>query len=346
MLVQMPALEFPRHHVLSLHELASRLLDSRKVGTDHEVVARDLLAGFFEICMRSGLDRVLVELAESFPPFDSADSSTLVDHPTLLPALVAQLGTIDLDGGGPRNAKPRQLAECVVAALGLTLCDEPDRTVALGDDVRAEVMAALASVVDVELAVPQIRETIIAQARERCETRYHGAFDRIAAQLDERGMRMLKQPKVPLDAVQAVQRVLYDTRNALVDRVARAAIDRAKDVIVRTDADAGARIDLPITHRLTPRDVAILRACDARVPKVPAAVVGSLLESLTELSRVAWRAPERPVRAYAATQTFGVGDLLDHPKFGRGTVIACLAQRIEVEFADGRHTLVHMRTGK
>ena len=342
----MTALEFPRHHVGLLHQLAARLLDSRKAGSDNQALARQLLAGFHEGCMRSGLDRVLVDLDRAFPPLDLADRSALADHPSLLPALVAQLSAIDLDDGGPRNAKPRQLADCVVAALGLTLRDEADRTIALDDRVRTEVTAALAGVVDVELAVPQIRDAIVATGRELCEPRYHAAFDKITAQLDERGMRLLKQPKLPVDAIQSVQRVLFDARDAVVDRVARAAIDRAKDVIARADVDAAARIDLPITLRLTPRDVAILRACDARVTKLPSVVVSSLLDSLTELSRLAWRAPERPVRTYAASQTFVVGDVLEHPKFGRGSVISCLAQRIEVEFADGRHTLAHVHPGR
>jgi len=342
----MPGPDFPRYRVGLLHELASRLLDGRKAGTETRAFARDLLAGFFDLCMRAGLDRVLADLERAFPPLDAGDRSAFVDHPSLLPALVAQLGTIDLDDGGPRNAKPRQLADCVVAALGLVLVDQAAPTITMDHHVRTEVVAALASVVDVELAVPQIRETIIASGRERCEPPYLVAFDRIAAQLDERGMRMVKQPKVPLDAAQAVQRILFDTRNALIDRVGRTAIDRARDVIMRASADAAARIDLPITLRLTPREVAILRASDPRVPKVPSAIVDSLLESLTELAHLAWRVPERPVRTYSASQTFAVGDLIDHPKFGRGSVISCVAQRIEVEFADGPHTLVHVRGAK
>lgn len=342
----MTALAFPRHQLGLIHELATRLLDSRKPRTDNEVFARELLGGFHDVCMRAGLDRVLVELEQAFPPLDITDRSSLYDHPTLLPALVTQLGMIDLDAGGPRNAKPLQLADCVVAALGLTLTDEADRTIVLPHDVRTKVAAALASVIDPELVVAKLRETIIATARERCETRYTGAFDKIAAQLDERGMRMIKQPKVPLDASQAIQRLLVETRNALIDRVVRAAIDRAKDVIAAANAEAAARIDLPISHRLTPRDVAVIRASDARVPKVPAAMVDSVLDSLTDLARLAWRVPEQPVRPYAANQTFAVGDLLEHPKFGRGSVISCLAQRIEVEFADGKHTLVHLRPNK
>jgi hypothetical protein len=140
--------------------------------------------------------------------------------------------------------------------------------------------------------------------------------------------------------------VLSETRNAIFEAVARTAIDRATPVLARANGDAAARIDRPVTLRLTPRDVAILRVCDSRVPKMPAAVVESLLGSLAELSRLAWRASEQPSRAYAASATFAVGDLLDHPKFGRGTVITCLAQRIDVEFSDGRHTLVHMRASK
>jgi hypothetical protein len=67
-----------------------------------------------------------------------------------------------------------------------------------------------------------------------------------------------------------------------------------------------------------------------------------LLESLTELAQLVWRAAERPVRAYSASQTFTVGELVEHPKFGRGSVTACSVQRIDVEFADGLHTLVHV----
>jgi hypothetical protein len=322
------------------------LLDSRKPKTKSEVFARALLVGFFDTCMHAGLDRVLVALGASSPPLepplDLADHATLADHPALRAALATRLDAIHLDGGGPRNARPSQLAECLLGALGLTLADEPEQIIALDHAIRTEVVAALASVIDVELAVPRIRETIIAEARGRCEPRYHGSFDTIAAQLDELGMRMIKQPKVPLDASQAVQRVLTDTRDAVLTRVASAAIDRAKDRIMGASADAAARIDLPVTHRLTPRDVAILRVCDARVPKLPGRVVDSLLASLTELAQLAWRAAERPVRPYAASQTFAVGELIEHPKFGRGTVVSCMARRIDVEFPDGTHTLVHV----
>lgn len=339
----MAALELPRRQLDGLQQVAARLIDRRKVGTKLESLARDLLAGFHALCLRSGQDRVLAELAAAHPPLDPDDASDLTEHPALVPALVAEIDTIDLDGGGPRNLKPRQLADCVVAALGLAVVDPPDRTIALDDAVRTQVIAAVANVVDLELAAPRLRETIVARAREGCEERHLAAFAKIVAQLDDRGMRILKQPKLALDAVQAVQRVLSDARGEVLDRVARAAIDRAKDVIAGASAEAAARIDQPVTLRLTPRDVASLRVRDPALPKTPAAVTGSLVDSLTELAAIGWRAPELAARPYAPSQTFAVGDLIDHPKFGRGAVTASSGGRIEVAFPDGPHTLVHAR---
>lgn len=332
--------DFPRPRIAALQDHAARLYESRKAGTSLASLARDLLLAFFDVCAHAGLDRVLAELAEVFPPLDLTDRSALSTHEAVLPALVAKLETIDLDGGGPRGAKPRQLADCVVAALGLTPVDEPDRTITLDDAVRVDVTRAMAAVLDVELAAPKLRADIIADARARCDARYHAAFDRIAAQLDERGLHLVKQAKVPIDASQAVQYALFEARNAVIARVAGAAIDRARDVLARAGA-AHARIDQPITLRMTPRDVAILRACDARVSKTPARVLHSLLESLTDLLRIAWRVPVQTALPYAASRTFAVGDVIDHPKFGRGKVISSAMKRIEVEFATGTHTLVH-----
>ena len=336
------AVEFPRSQVAALHELAARLFDGRKAGAEPERLARDLLHGLFDVCTRAGLDRVLVDLAQAFPPLDVSDRSALADHPVVAAALAAQLAASGLDDGGPRNAKPRQIADRLIAALGLTVVDEPDRTIALGDDVRRDVAAAIAGVLDAEFAVPQVRETILAEARARCDPSFHPAFAKIAANLDERGLHLIKQPKVPIHALQAVQRALHETWNAVVERAARTAIDRAQQVLARADADAAARIDRPITLRATPREVAILRACDARVTKTPAKLAQSLLDSLRELARLAWRAAEVPVQPYAANRTFAVGDVIEHPKFGRGTVVSRLAQRIDVEFADGKHTLAHV----
>lgn len=342
-----PTIAFPRRHLVSLQDLASRALQRCGARGDNEALARDLLSGFFDVCMRAGLDRVLVEIEQAFAPLDVADGAALSDDPRLRSDLVAKLGIkSDFDPGGPRNTLPRQLSDCLIAVFSLALSDPPDRTITLSGELRGEVTAALASVVDVELALPQMRDAIIATGRDLCDARYLGAFERISAQLDERGMRIPPQPRMPLDAVQAVQRVLFDARTSVVERAAHAAIDRAKQAVARVSAEAAARIDLPITHRLTPREVAIRRASETHVPKVPEAIVHSLFESLTDLSELVWGPAERPVRAYAASQTFTVGDLLEHPKFGRGTVQSATTERIDVEFSQGSRTLVHARAAK
>src|SRR6185295_1186733 len=116
--------DFPRPRITALQDHAARLYDSRKPGTSLTSLGRDLLLALFDVCAHAGLDRVLDELAQAFPPLDVTDRSALATHEVVLPAVVAQLETIDLDGGGPRGAKPRQLADCVVAALGLTPIDE------------------------------------------------------------------------------------------------------------------------------------------------------------------------------------------------------------------------------
>jgi hypothetical protein len=337
----------PRRGYIGLRDTAARLFESRRGGTDLKVVARDLLVGFHDVCTFAGLDGVLAELAVVFAPLDVADRGALADHDAVFSALVARLRTLDLDpdSGGPRNAKPGQLADSVVAVLDLAVVETPDDSIALGDDVRVAVAAALASVVDVEMAAPTMRESIIADARARCDDSFHSAFDKIAAALDDRALHQVKQPKVPVHALHAVQRALTEARDAFVARVANAAIDRATAALERAGApatDVAARIDRPITFRATVRDVAILRASDSGVPRMPSAQVRSLLDSLTTLARITWRAPEKPVKPYAASQTFAVGDVIDHPKFGRGSVVSCLAQRIDVEFADGKHTLIHV----
>ncbi len=324
-----------RAHLAPLQELASRLLETRAV-QGNDLLARDLLALFCDVCLRSGLDGLLEELALT-------DDAT--ERPELRSALATKLGNkADFDPRGPRNAKPKQLVDCVIAVLGLTVIDEPDRTITLGDDLRTEVAAAMAGVIDVALAAPKLREDIIARARAGCEERHLSAFDKITAQLDDQAMRMIRQPKVPLDAAQATQHLLLAARRSVLGEAAHAAIDRAKQVLARASSEAAERIEQPITLRLTPREVAIERVTDARVSKAPAAFVQALLQSLSELAHLAWRTPERPIRAYGASQTFAVGELLQHPKFGRGEVRSVAAQHIEVEFPDGKHTLVHARS--
>lgn len=334
----MPTIEFPRRRLAALQDLASRILERHK--GDDDALARELLSAFYEVCMQSGLDRVLVELEQAHAPLES---SQLAHDPTLRVALAARLGNkAEFDPGGPRNAKPRQLADCVVATLSLTVVDEPARTITLADTVRAQVTAAIAGVIEIELAPPQIRTAIIATAREACESRFHSAFDKLVPHLDPRGVRFEKQPKIPLDAVQAVQRVLADARTALFTRAANAAVDRVKDVLARVNEEAATRIDAPVTLRLTPRDVAVRRVVGLASSPV-AMMMHGVFEGLSDLAQLAWSAAEQAVRPYAASQTFAVGDVLEHPKFGRGKVVSAETQRISVEFAEATHTLVHAR---
>jgi hypothetical protein len=323
---------FPQQYLVHLLDLGTRLIDSRKPKTELESLARDLLNGFVDICTRTGLDAFVTD--------DLVESK--------VPALVEKLKPIDIDGGGPRNAKPRQLADSLLAALDLELVEEPDRTITLDGKVRADVVAALASTLEAELALPKLRDTIIATARVRVEEQYFTAFERLTKELDERGQRITKQLKLPIDAVRGVERALTEARKLLMERVGGAAIDRAKAVLERANPEAAARIDQPVSVRSTPREVAILRALDPRVPKTTAGVVDSLLGSLTELARLAWLAPEKPVRTYSPKETFSVGELIEHPKFGRGTVTAVSFSmpRFDVEFADGKVTLVHVQPKK
>jgi hypothetical protein len=342
----MPALDFPARYRPLLLELGTRLIESRKPKTPLDSLARDLLVGFHDICITTGRDGILVEVAGD--RLDAAevlaDAASLADDGARNASLVEQLTAIDIDGGGPRGARPGQLADCIVAALGLTIVDDADRALSLDGEMRAAIVTAIATVTEAELSIPALRDAVIADARSRCEQHHLAAFDKIAAQLDERGMRIEKQPKVPLDASQAIQRHLTDARNGIMTRIANIAVDQAKAIIGRASADAAARIDQPVTHTLTPRDVAIRRACDPRLPKRAPVVADNLLTSLTDVAHFTWRAAERAVRPYAASATFAVGELVEHPKFGRGAVVGVATQRVDIEFPGGKMTLVHRKS--
>lgn len=326
---------FPRRALPAITDLAVRLLDSRKTGTPGETFAHELLARMPELCLRQGLDGVLAQLP---PDFD--------DDRGVQAALASRLDAADLDGGGPRNARPGKVADCVLGALDLTLTDEQD-PIELDAGIRDDLAKAIATGLDAELAPAPLREAIIADARTRCSPEHEAVFAKIIAQLDDRGLRMLKQPKVPLDASQAIQRALGEARHTVIGRVASAAIDRAKAVLERASGEAAARaaarIDAPISLALTPRQVAVARVCDDRASKVPAALATAIADSLAELLQLTWHTPEAAARAYSPRETFAVGDAIDHPKLGRGVVLAVAGQKIEVQFAESKATLVHGR---
>ncbi|MGE0401745.1 MAG: hypothetical protein AB7T06_33900 [Kofleriaceae bacterium] len=329
----MPSIAFPRRTVVSLQDLATRVLEKYPVDADLQAIARDLLEGFADICLLAGLDRTLAEIEAGLDE----------DH-GLQQALVDKLSVkANFDPRGPRNAKAGQLTECLIAVVGLTPSDTEDRTLTLPHGLRVEVHAALATTIERVLGVPQIRAAIVEKARARCEERHLPAFEKIAARLDDRGMKLMEQPKVPLEASQAIQHHLQEARAEVIGGAARDALDRALQVLANANPEAAARMDESVSDTATVRDVAIRRVLDPRVEKLPASVVRSLMQSIGELAQLAWAQEEVAARPYAASQTFAVGETVDHPKFGRGSVVAVTGQRMDVEFPDGKFTLVHAR---
>jgi hypothetical protein len=337
---------FPRRYLPLLHDLGTHVLGRRGASSAPTTLARDLLAGFFDVCTRAGQDGVLVAVAEAFGPLDISDASALCEEPRLKQALVTLLGDkARFNPGGPRNAMSMQLADCLLTALRLELHEVPSHAVTLNDERRKEIIAAIAGVVDVQLAAAQLRPAIIADARARCEERHLKSFDKITAQLDASGTRLPPQPKVPIDVVKAVQQALFAARTSIATRVANAALDRAKAVLEGESPELAARLEQPITHQLTPRDLAVRRATEVQGLAADQ-IVGSLLATLTELLELVWTAPAAAVHPYAVSQTFAVGDLIEHPKFGRGHVQAATVKNIEVEFPDRSYTLTHARGAK
>ncbi|MBA3714096.1 MAG: hypothetical protein H0W76_16830 [Pyrinomonadaceae bacterium] len=49
----------------------------------------------------------------------------------------------------------------------------------------------------------------------------------------------------------------------------------------------------------------------------------------------------RPARSYSPGETFTVGDVIDHSKFGFGEVMDVRSGKIEVKFGGERRTLIH-----
>ncbi len=327
---------FTRADLATLQETAARIIDTRDLEGSPDRLARALLAGFSEVCLRAGLDGVLDEHGLTDDPEAS-------ERPELHAALAARLGNKDaFDAGGPRNAKPKQLAECVLVALGRDVVDPPVRE-PLAGEVRDQVRAALTSVLDEALAVPRFRDDVVAWARPRCEL-HSAVFSKIAAQLDDSGLRLLRQPKVPIHAAQAVQLALTEGRHAVIVQAVGAAIDRALPLLAAANPAAAARVDQPISLRLTPRDVVCARAAEPRAPRTGAALANVVLDDLAQLTHLAWLARVVTANPYSPRVTYVVGDAMEHPKFGRGTVAAVALQRVDVDFSDGTVTLVHART--
>jgi hypothetical protein len=326
---------FTRADLAALQHVAARIIDTRDLESAPDRLARALLAGFSEVCLRAGLDGVLDEHGLTDDPEAS-------ERPELRAALADRLGTKEaFDPGGPRNAKPTQLAECVLVALGRDVAPDPAR-LSLTSELRDQLRAALTHVLDEALAVPRFRDDVVAWARPRCEP-HRAAFAKIVAQLDDTGLRLLRQPKVPIHAAQAVQLALAEGRHAVIVQAVSAALDRARPLLAAASPEVAARVDQPISLRLTARDVVCARAAEPRAPRTGAALAQVVLDDLAELTHLAWLAPVVTSRPYSPRVIYAIGDVLEHPTFGRGTVATVALQRVGVDFPNGTVTLVHAR---
>jgi hypothetical protein len=86
-----------------------------------------------------------------------------------------------------------------------------------------------------------------------------------------------------------------------------------------------------------PSKVAAKKASSARAAREPRAVVERF-----EAPAVAADL-SRPVRPYKVSEKFEVGDRLEHPTFGTGTVEIVDGAKITVFFVSGRKVLVHAK---
>ncbi|MDQ3907585.1 MAG: hypothetical protein M3268_04495 [Acidobacteriota bacterium] len=49
----------------------------------------------------------------------------------------------------------------------------------------------------------------------------------------------------------------------------------------------------------------------------------------------------KPARPYSTRETYAEGELIEHPRYGRGEIVASRGGKIDVRFGDGLRTLVH-----
>ncbi len=88
-------------------------------------------------------------------------------------------------------------------------------------------------------------------------------------------------------------------------------IHRPKRVTYRTTRDAASNSDAPK---------------EAKAPEWAQAVEGK---------------GAKEFKAYAVSSTYAQGDLVRHPKFGQGVVVAAEQNKIDVLFEDGTRKLAH-----
>lgn len=77
-----------------------------------------------------------------------------------------------------------------------------------------------------------------------------------------------------------------------------------------------------------------------RAPKEPRATVAERFEKPAVAADLS-----KPSRPYRASETFAVGDRIDHPSFGQGVIELSEPGKITVFFATGRRVLVQAKDG-
>lgn len=75
----------------------------------------------------------------------------------------------------------------------------------------------------------------------------------------------------------------------------------------------------------------------------PEARVIRAVEWLESELKIRWESPQRGERAYSASDAYDVGDVVVHPRFGRGVVQTRTDTSIDVEFSDGNRRLAAAR---
>ncbi len=67
------------------------------------------------------------------------------------------------------------------------------------------------------------------------------------------------------------------------------------------------------------------------------------IDDAPEIDRMIANASTGPAKPYRASARFAVGDTIEHPKFGLGSVLLIVDSKIDVRFADATRTLVHAK---
>jgi hypothetical protein len=365
------SIPFPGRHKKLVEELAARcLIAQREKNHPDETLARDLLGGFYELCIDNGLEGILVAIHAALPhtlpaaPTPKEGSSTglkalladarfvpenFSEHPKIKPALIEKLN-------GARDGRtPEGISELLVGFFSLDLRGQfgPAAT-SLPDAVRTAIATTSKSEFDRAFAPGQLRTSIL----KRLEGERIGrtrAFKAMSPMVDERGGPpayadvVFRHSELEAQQITNMFNSLDRGKALAVEEACRAATDHTKRILQESGVpEMAERIERAVSHRLTCFDVAVqrvIRQCDPVYD--PAQVCTVFLESLSVLVPIEWQPPDpsaNPLKAYGPTVKFAVGDRVGHKSFGEGVVVSCTDDRVIIDFSGERRTLVHGRS--